>query len=179
MGVLDWELASLGHPVADLAYNAIVYLFPCTQPMTPGLAGLNLAKMGIPSLQEYIAAYARNAKLEGPVKHFEYYVALSLFRISAITQGVYARSKLGNASSANAQGFGKAATELATIALEVLEGKRKLIEVNYDDRTTPAALALQPFPFGPNFWELRAKVAKFIEEEIAPLEHAFEEQHHR
>jgi len=60
--VLDWELAAAGHPIADLAYNCLPYIFPANNPMMPGLVGLNLAKLGIPTLAEFIAAYERHVE---------------------------------------------------------------------------------------------------------------------
>lgn len=94
------------------AYNCMPYLFPATSPVAPGLAGLNLSKLGIPSLGEYARAYARNAGLLGKLDHFNYYMGLSLFRIAAIAQGVYARSMQGNASNASAASFGKVAVDV-------------------------------------------------------------------
>jgi len=115
MAVLDWELSTLGHPLADFAYHCMVWRIP---PGTfRGLAGIDFAALGIPTEQEYLAAYCRRTGREAvAVRDWEYYMAYNLFRIAAIAQGVMARALQGNASSAEAMQTGRAARPLAELA---------------------------------------------------------------
>lgn len=114
IGVLDWELATIGHPLPDLAYNCLPWNVPADFPGIGGLVGLP-ADHGIPSEAEYVAAYcARRGR--GPIAHWDYYIAFSLFRTAAILQGVHARAKQGTASNENALAVGALATEAADLA---------------------------------------------------------------
>lgn len=107
VAVLDWELATLGHPFADLAYNCLAYHWPAKHEVAPGFDGVDIAALGIPSEAEYVAAYARRTGRD-PGAAFTFFLAFSLFRIAAIQQGVYARALQGNASSERAAKFGAA-----------------------------------------------------------------------
>jgi aminoglycoside phosphotransferase (APT) family kinase protein len=114
VGVLDWELATIGHPLPDLAYNCLPYHVPADFPGIGGLNGLDPAH-GIPSEAEYVAAYcARTGRRE--IAHWHYYIAFSLFRTAAILQGVYARALQKTASNADALTVGKLAAEVADMA---------------------------------------------------------------
>jgi len=96
LAVLDWELSTLGHPLADLAYNCMPYHL--ASPDRPALSLLAGAASGIPTEAEYVAAYAQQVGRSG-VADFSFYLAFSLFRYASIVQGVYRRGLLGNASS--------------------------------------------------------------------------------
>jgi aminoglycoside phosphotransferase (APT) family kinase protein len=106
--VLDWELSTLGHPLADLAYNCMVYHLE------------ELQSSGIPSETEYIAAYCRRTG-RGRIEHWDFYMAFSLFRSASIAQGVYARALQGNASSETAADFGPAVNRIAEVAWALVE----------------------------------------------------------
>jgi aminoglycoside phosphotransferase (APT) family kinase protein len=97
LAVLDWELSTLGHPLADLAYNCMPYhLASRDAPVLGDVAG---ARTGIPTEDEYVAAYcARTGRDEIP--EWRFYIAFSIFRYASIVQGVYHRGLQGNASSA-------------------------------------------------------------------------------
>jgi aminoglycoside phosphotransferase (APT) family kinase protein len=112
IAVLDWELSTLGHPLADIAYNCVPYH---VQMPAGSLIGVDFAATGIPSEQEHVAAYCRRTGRDG-IAHWEFYLAFSLFRLASITQGVYKRGLDGNASSDQATMYGAAATMLATLA---------------------------------------------------------------
>ena len=115
--ILDWELSTLGHALADLAYNCMPWNLAHGQ--YSGLRGLDLAALGIPSEDEYIAAYcARTGR--AAIDHWPFYMAFSLFRMASIAQGVYARSLLGNASSESASKFEGTAEVLATRACDLI-----------------------------------------------------------
>jgi aminoglycoside phosphotransferase (APT) family kinase protein len=116
--ILDWELATIGHPFADLAYNCMGYYLPAGHPVSPGFLGADLRALGIPAEEEYLAAYARRSGLD-PRPHWRYYVVFSLFRIAAIQQGVYARALKGNASSEHAATFGESYRMVAQTALRL------------------------------------------------------------
>ena len=98
-GVLDWELATLGDPLADLAYLCMGYHHE--PPGRPGLVAYPGDGSGMPSEQELLAEYCRLAGLAA-VPHWRFYLAFSFFRLAAILQGVYRRGLQGNASSREA-----------------------------------------------------------------------------
>lgn len=115
LAVLDWELATIGHPLSDLAYNCLTYHVPRDFPGVGGLNGIDSAATGIPNEAEYIAAYcARTGR--GEIAHWYYYIAFSLFRTAAILQGVYMRALQKSASNADALSVGKLAAEVADMA---------------------------------------------------------------
>jgi aminoglycoside phosphotransferase (APT) family kinase protein len=114
IAVLDWELSTLGHPLADLGYNCMMYHFGEGFGASGGYAGVDLKAFGIPGEQEYLAAYARRTGRKG-IDHWEFYLAFSLFRLAAIVQGVYKRGLDGNASSTTATQYGDRARVLAEL----------------------------------------------------------------
>lgn len=121
VAVLDWELATLGHPLADLAYNCMIYHLPAGHPVAAGLVGVDHAALGIPGEQEYVDAYAgRTGRAQVP--DWRYFMAFSLFRVAAIQLGVYARALQGNAASATARLFGDSYRMVAEAGLAVARG---------------------------------------------------------
>lgn len=110
--ILDWELATLGHPLADLAYFCLPYHLPATLEGSRGLVGLDLEAEGIPSEAEILARYCEKTGRDG-IPQWHVFVAFSLFRLAAIVQGVYSRALQGNASNADALEVGKRAGALA------------------------------------------------------------------
>jgi aminoglycoside phosphotransferase (APT) family kinase protein len=114
IGVLDWELATLGHPFADVAYNCMIWHLDPTTPNLGGLAGRDLAALGIPTEAEYLAGYERAAR-RGRIAHYPFYLAFAFFRFASIAQGVYARALAGNASAPNALEVGLLAAPLAEL----------------------------------------------------------------
>jgi len=105
IAILDWELCTLGHPLADLAYNCMLYHFPAGSGTNLGLGGLDLQALGIPSEADYVDAYCRRMG-RGPIPNWRFFLAFSIFRVAAIVQGVYKRGLDGIASSAKAESFG-------------------------------------------------------------------------
>ena len=112
IAVLDWELSTLGHPLADLAYYCLPYHLPSDMPGMRGVQGEDLQALGIPDEQETIARYCTKSGREG-IADWHVYLAFSLFRLAAILQGVYKRALDGNAANANALEVGKRASLLA------------------------------------------------------------------
>jgi len=97
--VLDWELSTLGDPAADFVYHLLMYRMPAG--LFSGLAGLDLAALGIPSEQEYVAAYCRRTGRER-LPNVDYLMVFVMFRLAAILHGIKGRLARGNASSAHA-----------------------------------------------------------------------------
>jgi aminoglycoside phosphotransferase (APT) family kinase protein len=120
LAVLDWELSTLGHPLADFAYHCMVWRIP--PGVFRGLGGADLGALGIPSEHDYVAAYCRRTGRAGiEPRDWEYYMVYNMFRIAAIVQGVMARALQGNASSAQALETGRAARPLAEMAWRQVE----------------------------------------------------------
>ena len=113
LAVLDWELSTLGHPLADFAYHLMMYRMPAE--LGTGLAGLDLAALGIPSEDDYVAAYCRRTGRAG-IPHLDFYVAFNLFRLAAIIHGIKGRLSRGTASSAHADKMVASLKPLADLA---------------------------------------------------------------
>jgi len=116
--VLDWELSTLGHPLADLGYCCAAYHGEVGS--TGVFSTLDHASLGIPTEQEFVDAYCRHSGRDG-IENFHYYVVHSLFRSAAIIQGVYKRGLDGIASSTEAVTFGDLARERAETAWRIVE----------------------------------------------------------
>ncbi|NND81743.1 MAG: phosphotransferase family protein [Gammaproteobacteria bacterium] len=118
LAVLDWELSTLGHPVADLAYFCMCLRMPSSG-LVLGLGGLDLKELGIPGEEQLLARYCSTRSIDD-VPYFNTFLAFSFFRLASISQGVYKRSKLGNASSEKAVFAGEAARLLAAEAVKLI-----------------------------------------------------------
>ena len=115
LAVLDWELSTLGHPLADFAYHCMTWHIP--KGVFRGLAGVKLAELGIPSEQEYVVRYCeRTGRKAIDPSHWDFYIAYNLFRLAAILQGIARRVVDGTASSAQARATGAGARPLAELA---------------------------------------------------------------
>lgn len=117
IAVLDWELATLGHPLGDLAYACTFYRTPA-QPLLSGLADRDLEALGIPSESDFVQAYCRSAGRRA-AEHWNFFLAFSLFRSAAIAQGVYARALQGNAADRRAIELGRVAKVAAEIGWSI------------------------------------------------------------
>jgi aminoglycoside phosphotransferase (APT) family kinase protein len=120
IAVLDWELSTTGHPFADLAYQCATWRFPHDADLMPGLGGVDRRSLGIPTEEEYIAMYCRRTGVDG-IAHWNFYLAVSYFRLAAICQGVYKRGLDGNASSTRATQYGHLAEFIARTACDLLD----------------------------------------------------------
>ena len=127
LAVLDWELSTLGHPFADLAYQCMQWRMPnatgaAARPgESRGLAGVDREGLGIPSEGEYVAAYCRRAGIAG-VLDWAFLLAFSFFRYAAIAQGVFKRALDGNASNPRrAREIGQAVPQMARLAIEIIQ----------------------------------------------------------
>jgi len=111
--VLDWELSTLGDPAADFTYHLLMYRMPSE--IFSGLAGLDLDALGIPSEEDYVAAYCRRTGRDHlPDK--DYLIVFCLFRLAAILHGIKGRLARGNASSAHAAQMVQRLEPLAELA---------------------------------------------------------------
>lgn len=115
LAVLDWELSTLGHPLADLAYYCMCLRLP-PEGEIPGLAGKDLAEIGILDEDAIVERYCRLRNISG-IDNWNFYLAFSFFRLAAILQGVYKRGLDGNASNEKATAMGKMAGALSAFAL--------------------------------------------------------------
>ncbi|MEA1071694.1 phosphotransferase family protein [Sphingomonas sp. LY160] len=112
--VLDWELSTLGDPVADFVYHLMMYRMPSS--IFAGLAGIELEPLGIPSEADYIAAYCRRTG-RARLPNVDYLAVFVMFRLAAILHGIKGRVVRGNASSAHAAAMVEKLEPLAELAL--------------------------------------------------------------
>jgi aminoglycoside phosphotransferase (APT) family kinase protein len=108
--VLDWELSTLGHPIADFAYHCMTWRL--TPQEFRGMHGFDFAALGIPSEEEYVAMYCRRTGRPG-IPNWDFYAAYNMFRLAGILQGIMGRVVEGTASSAHAIQQGKRARPMA------------------------------------------------------------------
>lgn len=112
--VIDWELSTLGHPLADFAYHLMMYRMPVH---LGGLAGRDLQTLGIPAEADYVAAYAERTR-RGHLPDLDVFVAFNMFRFAAIIHGIRGRVIRGNAVSPKARKRADEFPELARLAWE-------------------------------------------------------------
>jgi aminoglycoside phosphotransferase (APT) family kinase protein len=110
LAVLDWELSTLGHPLADFAYHCMSWRV--TPDEFRGLKGHDLAALGIPAEQACVDAYCKRTGRDA-LPHWDYYLAFNMFRMAAILQGILGRALAGNAAGADAQRTGRQARPMA------------------------------------------------------------------
>ncbi|MBW2941704.1 phosphotransferase [Zhongshania aquimaris] len=119
LALLDWELSTLGHPYADLAYQCMQLRIP-SDAAIPGLGGVDREVLGIPSEKAYVQQYCQRRGI-AEIDNWVFYLAFSFFRLSAILQGVYKRALDGNASSKKAMDYGALAAPLADLGWALIE----------------------------------------------------------
>lgn len=120
VAVVDWELSTLGHPYADLAYQCMQWRMPNEHKVLRGLGDLDRESLGIPSEARYVESYCRRTGVDD-IGDWTFYLAFSFFRFAAIVQGVLKRALDGNASSPQAVEVGRLARPLAERAVELIE----------------------------------------------------------
>ena len=117
VAVLDWELSTLGHPLADFSYHCMAWHIP--PGAFRGIGGLDVVRLGIPKEDEYIRLYCERTGLATPAQlkaDWNFYMAYNLFRIAAILQGIAKRVEAGTAASAQAVSSANGARPLAQMA---------------------------------------------------------------
>jgi aminoglycoside phosphotransferase (APT) family kinase protein len=117
IAVLDWELSTIGHPLGDFTYHLMAWQMPEIGFGSAGLTGKNLAELGIPDEDTYVAEYCRRTGLTDGIAHREFYAAYNLFRLAAILQGIAGRVRDGTASSDHAAAAARAVSPLAELAV--------------------------------------------------------------
>ncbi|QNP50516.1 phosphotransferase [Diaphorobacter aerolatus] len=118
IGVLDWELSTLGHPLADLAYQCMGWRIP--HDLWRGIGGLDLAALGIPSEAQYVQWYGE-ATGRDAAGHWDFYIAYNLFRMAAILHGIAQRAAEGTAAAEDAVETGRKAGPLADLGWEAAQ----------------------------------------------------------
>jgi aminoglycoside phosphotransferase (APT) family kinase protein len=118
LAILDWELSTLGHPLADFSYHCMSWHIPEEQ--FRGIGGIDLKALGIPTEQEYVAAYCKRTGRDG-IANWDFYLAYNMFRIAGILQGIMGRVADGTAASRHAADAGKRAKPMAELGWAVVE----------------------------------------------------------
>jgi aminoglycoside phosphotransferase (APT) family kinase protein len=118
LAVLDWELSTLGHPLADFTYHLMMYHLPPT--IIGGLHGNDCEALGIPSESDYVAAYCRRTGRNG-IDDLNFYLAFNMFRFAAILHGIKGRIARGTAASSHAKSMADNVEPLAALAWAQVE----------------------------------------------------------
>ena len=122
LAVLDWELSTLGHPLADFSYHCMSWHI---EPgLFRGIGGLDLKSLGIPAKDEYIARYSERTGIQINKEDFRFYLAYNMFRMAGILQGIMKRYQDGTASSEQALKNGQAARPMAIMGWDYASGAR-------------------------------------------------------
>uniref|UniRef100_A0A8C3B6Z3 Acyl-CoA dehydrogenase family member 11 n=1 Tax=Cairina moschata TaxID=8855 RepID=A0A8C3B6Z3_CAIMO len=149
LAVLDWELSTTGHPLADLAYATMFYFWPTSLKVNP-------------SFEELISIYCRCRGISTTFSNFNFFLALSFFKMAGISQGVYARYLIGNASAENSHEFAKMVQPLAEQGLEL--SKRSSFSSTHD------RISGELFHQSKKGKEILLKVKQFMKQHVYPAE---------
>jgi aminoglycoside phosphotransferase (APT) family kinase protein len=123
IAVLDWELSTIGHPLADFTYHLMAWQMPALTIGSVGLVGKPLEKLGIPSEDEYILQYCERTGRSGGIPDRNFYAAFNFFRLAAILQGIVGRVRDGTAASAHASQAAKSVQPLAELGWQYANGQ--------------------------------------------------------
>uniref|UniRef100_A0A8C3B6W9 Acyl-CoA dehydrogenase family member 11 n=1 Tax=Cairina moschata TaxID=8855 RepID=A0A8C3B6W9_CAIMO len=154
LAVLDWELSTTGHPLADLAYATMFYFWPTS---LKGLVN--------PSFEELISIYCRCRGISTTFSNFNFFLALSFFKMAGISQGVYARYLIGNASAENSHEFAKMVQPLAEQGLELSKRQGQAFTTSTHDR-----ISGELFHQSKKGKEILLKVKQFMKQHVYPAE---------
>jgi aminoglycoside phosphotransferase (APT) family kinase protein len=124
LAVLDWELSTLGHPLADFSYHCMSW--HVEPDLFRGIGGLDLKSLGIPSRDDYIARYSERTGISINKDDFRFYLAYNMFRMAGILQGIMKRYQDGTASSEQALKSGQAAKPMAIMGWQYASGQKTL-----------------------------------------------------
>lgn len=123
LAILDWELSTLGHPLADFAYHALTWRLRSDE--FRGMAEFDLRSLGIPAEGDYVRTYCeRTGRPPIPPEEWDFYLAYSMFRLAAILQGILRRALDGTASSAEAMQTGAKGRRIADLGWRLAQGAR-------------------------------------------------------
>ncbi|CAJ0755569.1 1133_t:CDS:2 [Entrophospora sp. SA101] len=120
IGILDWELSTIGHPLSDLA-NLLMQFYVSENAVKPLIGLKDAPNLLIPSADELIYEYCIKTKRKFPIPNFEYAIVFSFFRLAVITQGIAACIAHKQASSSEAQNYARMFKPISLIALEIIE----------------------------------------------------------
>uniref|UniRef100_A0A8D2M8V4 Acyl-CoA dehydrogenase family member 11 n=1 Tax=Zonotrichia albicollis TaxID=44394 RepID=A0A8D2M8V4_ZONAL len=151
LAVLDWELSTTGHPLADLAYATQFYFWPTS-----------IKNLETPSFEELVSIYCRCRRISTALPNLNFFLALSYFKMAGIAQGVYARYLIGNASAENSHEFAKLVEPLAQRGLEL--SKRSFFS------STQHSTSGELFHQSRKGHEILLKVKQFMKQHIYPAE---------
>jgi aminoglycoside phosphotransferase (APT) family kinase protein len=118
LALVDWELSTLGHPFADLAYQCMQMRMD-NKSLLAGLGGIDRAKLGIPSEEDYVSLYCQRMGID-KIPHWNFYLAFSFFRLASILQGVKKRAMEGNSSNENAKQMGEEILPLVKLTVQLI-----------------------------------------------------------
>jgi aminoglycoside phosphotransferase (APT) family kinase protein len=122
LAILDWELSTIGHPLADFSYHCMSWHIPHT--MSRGIGGLDITALGIPTEREYVRRYCERTGRADPdavMADWNFYMAYNLFRMAGILQGIAKRVVDGTASSAQAKVAAAGARPLAEMGWRIAQ----------------------------------------------------------
>ncbi len=122
VAVLDWELSTIGHPLADFAYHCMTWLLP--RGIFRGLAGVDLQALSIPSQDRYLDMYCHRSGRDIPREHWNFYMAYNLFRLAGIAQGIVGRVREGTAANQQAAEMESGVAPLAVLACQQIAALR-------------------------------------------------------
>ncbi|MCO5564561.1 hypothetical protein L7F22_018225 [Adiantum nelumboides] len=178
IAVLDWELSTLGNQMSDVAYSCMPYYINNHESPGPAFYGFDGGvPAGVPSQEAYLTDYCAAAKVAWPAETWNFYMGLSLFRLAAISAGVYLRYLQGNASGGKGSDLaGEFARYLTKTALKVVEQKSALppAPLNLSDVSgNIKGMDLRGFAPSPRVERLMKKLVRFMEVYIYPNEAEF------
>ncbi|XP_037239723.1 acyl-CoA dehydrogenase family member 11 isoform X1 [Falco rusticolus] len=163
LAVLDWELSTAGHPLADLAYACLFYFWPTsTKDLVQGTVLGFKDTIETPSFEELVSIYCHCRGISTTLSNFNFFLALSYFKMAAISQGIYARYLIGNASAENSHEFAKIVKPLAERGLELSERS--------SFSSTHHSVSGELFHQSRKGQEILLKVKQFMKQHIYPAE---------
>nr|XP_004664387.2 acyl-CoA dehydrogenase family member 11 [Jaculus jaculus] len=162
IAILDWELSTIGHPLSDLAHLSLFYFWPRTLPMINKGSCIQ-ESTGIPSMEELISIYCKCRGINSNLPNWNFFLALSYFKLAGIAQGVYSRYLLGNNSSKDSFLFANTVRPLAETGLQLSKRtfNTALLEADADK---------QLFAQSRKGREVLARVKHFMKQHVFPAE---------
>ncbi|CAH6777805.1 Acad11 [Phodopus roborovskii] len=162
IAVLDWELSTFGHPLSDLAHLSLFYFWPRTLPMINGGSHIQ-ENTGIPLMEELISIYCRRRGIDPDLPNWNFFMALSFFKLAGIAQGVYSRYLLGNNSSEDSFLTANTVQPLAETGIQLSKRAFRTVLPQVDPKN-------QLFAQTRRGQEVLAKVKQFMRQHIFPAE---------
>lgn len=163
IAVLDWELSTIGHPLSDLAHLSLFYFWPRKLPMINQGSHIQ-ESIGIPSMEELISIYCRCRGINPNLPNWNFFLALSYFKLAGIAQGVYNRYLLGNNSSKDSFLFANTVQPLAETGLQLSKRTFNTTLPSLVDSTKHLFVQTR------RGQEVLTKVKQFMKQHILPAE---------